>query len=99
MNEIDLKLLSMAEKYVWWKAPQSVLKDISYFLAQVMTIGALEDVAWIVTYFGKEKLREVLKNPPVGVFNGRSWYFWHYWLGLAMKEDEIPSIPKREFLC
>lgn len=91
----EKRLAAIARSYIWWKPPEESLRKIPYLLARVMTYGTLEDVSWIITYFGTKQLKEVLRHPPVGVFNGRSWHFWHYWLGLAKAEGDIPPLPER----
>ena len=34
----------MASKYVWWQAPRLTLADPRLLIAQLMTIGTLDDV-------------------------------------------------------
>ena len=38
-----------------------------------------------------DDLRAVLRDPPVGIFNARSWSFWHLRLGF----DAVPDLPRR----
>lgn len=89
-------IFKLARKYVWWKQPEDALKDQNHFLAQIMTYGTAEDSFWLLKQWGEEPFIKALQNPPVGVFNGRSWHFWHYRLGLAKDVDEVPPLPKRE---
>lgn len=70
----------MARKYVWWKAPGEALAEEPHFLAMLMTYGTLEDVQWMLANFSAETLRHALSKAPPGVFNARSWHFWHAWL-------------------
>jgi hypothetical protein len=65
-------------------------------IAQVMNIGTFEDTSQLVEIVGEEVMREVLKNAEVGMFNARSWHYWHYRLALAKKENEVPPMPKRK---
>ena len=81
----------MARKYVWWQPPDATLADRPLLLAQMMTLGTVDDVRWLLSWTSEEELRSVLDNPPVGVFNGRSWHFWHLRLGYV----PVPSLPAR----
>jgi hypothetical protein len=86
-----LRALALARKYVWWKPPDEALGARGHFLAHVMTYGTVEDVRWMVEFFGEGSLRAALKHAPPGVLNSRSWYFWHLRLGV----EPIPPLPKR----
>lgn len=71
----DNRAASMARKYVWWQPPERTLEDRRLFLAQMMTLGTLDEVRWLLSRVPASELRRVLRDPPVGVFNGRSWNF------------------------
>lgn len=92
------ELLKIAQKYVWWKTPQETLSDQKHFLAQVMTIGVLEDCFWLLDFLGVSAFVDAIKTPPVGVFNNRAWAFWHYKLELIEAGGIIPSLPKRKMV-
>ena len=47
-----------------------------------MTLGTADDVRWLLSRVSTSELREVLRDPPIGIFNPRSWNFWHIWLRL-----------------
>lgn len=81
----------LARKYVWWQAPQQTLAAPSLLAAQIMTLGVLEDVQWLLGRASRDALRDVLQAPPVGIFNERSWRFWHLQLGMT----PIPPLPAR----
>ncbi len=81
----------MARKYVWWQPPGRTLADTRLFLAQMMTLGSVDDVRWLLSRVSEDRLREVLRDPPSGVFNGRSWRYWHLRLGC----DPVPELPAR----
>jgi len=82
---------AMAAKYVWWKPPRKALADKTHFLAQLMTLGTLEDVQWMMNNYREEELRQTLEVAPPVIFDGRSWCFWHLRLGLS----EVPELPRR----
>lgn len=90
-------LTPFARKYVWWKAPDEATAFPRRVIAQVMNIGDYDDVLALVALLGDEALRDVLKHAEAGQFNGRSWHYWHYRLGLA-KRDQVPPLPERHFV-
>ena len=81
----------LARKYVWWQPPRQTLGEPALLIAQIMTLGVLEDVQWLLGRVSRDALRGVLRDPPVGIFNARSWRFWHLQLGVA----PIPPLPAR----
>ena len=78
----DGRTEAMASKYVWWQPAESTLADRRLLLAQMMTLGTVDDVRWLSARVSEADLRRVLLDPPVGVFNRRSWSFWRRRLGL-----------------
>ncbi len=94
--KFDNKFLKMAQKYVWWKTPQETLSNQNHFVAQVMTIGTLDDCFWLLDFLGAPAFVDAIKNPPIGVFNNRAWAFWHYKLGLIETWEKVPGLPKRK---
>ena len=82
---------AMARKYVWWQPAARTLADPRLLLAQMMTLGTVDDVRWLLARVSEADLRRVLRDPPVGVFNGRSWTFWRRRLGL----DPAAELPAR----
>ena len=89
--QADRRARSMAQKYVWWQAPEHTLADGRLLLAQMMTLGTADDVRWLLSVVSSEDMLRVLDDPPVSVFNRRSWAFWHLRLG----RDVIPDLPAR----
>ena len=86
----DERAPSMARKYVWWQPPERALADRSLFLAQMMNLGTTDDVRWLLARVSTSELRDVLCDPPIGIFNRRSWNFWHLRLGLT-PPPELPA--------
>ena len=87
----DRRAEAMARKYVWWQPPERTLEERRFFLAQMMTLGTAADIRWLLSRVSTSELHRVLHNPPIGVFNGRSWNFWHLRLGLT----PTPQLPAR----
>ena len=88
---LDERAAAMARKYVWWQPPDRTLEDRRLLLAQMMTLGTADDVRWLLSRVSDSELRRVLLDPPIGIFNRRSWNFWHLRLGLT----PTPELPTR----
>jgi hypothetical protein len=84
-------LETVASRLFWWKPPEEALADQNRFLAQVMTYGTIEDLAVARRHFPESAFRGVLANPPAGVFDPRSWSYWHVRFGI----EPPPELPTR----
>lgn len=84
-------LRDLAAKLFWWKGPDEALADERRFLAQAMTFGSWADMQVVSSHYGEEALRAVLADAPPGVFDRRSWAYWHARFGV----DPVPPLPKR----
>jgi hypothetical protein len=84
-------LEEVAKRLFWWKPPAEALADSNRFLAQVMTYGTIEDLAVVNRHFPESAFRAVLDSPPAGVFDPRSWSYWHLRFG-----TEAGELPKRK---
>jgi hypothetical protein len=82
---------ALAQRLVWWKSPEEALTDQTRFLAQLMTFGTWKDWQMGLRYWSEENFRTVLRNAPAGVFDPRSWAYWHRRLGMEL----IPPLPTR----
>lgn len=87
----DPRLLDLAAKLIWWKSPDEALADERRFLAQAMTFGSWDDMQVVVSTYGEDALRTVLADAPPGVFDRRSWAYWHARFGI----EPVPSLPRR----
>ncbi len=97
MNRINRELLkTLASKYIWWKTPVEAMSMPQRVIAQVMNIGDYTDVQRLASQIGDDVLRDALSHAEAGQFNGRSWAYWHYRLGLA-NVDQVPALPARRF--
>ena len=85
-------LISLAKKYIWWKKPETAVQDIDHLLSYVMTFGTFDDVNAALELLGEEPFRDAIRNAPPGVFNIRSWNYWH----LKLKLGSPPPLPIRE---
>ena len=86
-------LKAVAKKVVWFQTAEETLRNPDQFLAHVMRYGDVDD--WLIAeqHYQKEDFKAVLRKPPSGVFDERSWYFWHLRLGL----EHVGPLPERRF--
>jgi len=87
------KLKRVAKRVVWFKPPEEVLEEPRLFLAYLMTYGTLEDIATAMEYYSDADFDLVLKDPPAGIFDRRSWNYWN----LRFHHEPVPRVPQRRF--
>jgi hypothetical protein len=87
-------LLTVAQRVVWFKDPGDALADPVHFLAHVMTYGTVEDLSALQGLVGLDEFREVLDHAPPGIFDARSWAYWHLKCGRV----PAPPLPTRRGL-
>ena len=83
-------LLPIAQRVFWWGSPEEWLDDAIRFAAQVMTFGDWDDTVAVWRILGDGLLRQVMQSPPPGVFDLKSWTYWHRHYNLA-----VPPLPER----
>ena len=88
------ELLAVAKRMVWFKPPAATLADDVFFLNYLMVYGTLEDLAVARQRYDDDDFRRALRNALPGIFDARSWAYWHARLGLG----PAPARPVREFL-
>lgn len=89
LNSADL--LAVAQRVLWFEAPEEGLRDPNRFLAYLMTYGSLEDLLIARKYFSDESFDCALRNAPPGVFDIRSWTYWN----LRYGHYPTPPLPQR----
>ena len=77
------ELRRIASRVVWWETPDHVLAREEDFLCRVMALGDLSDVNHVLATYGADRLRRALRIAPPGIFDPRSWHYWHHRLGLG----------------
>jgi hypothetical protein len=85
------ELLEVARRVCWWKKPEETLAASLSFVARVMTLGSWDEVRAVRTQVGDVLFRRILQHPPAGIFDARSWHYWHHALGFAV----VPPLPQR----
>ncbi len=89
----DEILLGVARRVVWFQPPQETLQDEVQFLSHVMIYGLPEDVVAVRDAYGDEAFRNTLRNAWPGIFDPRSWFYWHTVLDML----PVPPLPVRRF--
>jgi hypothetical protein len=87
------ELKQVAKRVIWFKAPEQSLQEPKLFLAHLMTYGTLEDIVTAMKYYSDDDFDRVLKDPPAGIFDLRSWNYWN----LRYHHEPVPPLPHREF--
>ena len=90
---VSEELQLVAKRIVWFKAPEEALQEPRLFLAHLMTYGTLEDIATVMKYYSEADFDLVLKDPPAGIFDRRSWNYWN----LRYHHEPVPPLPQRTF--
>ncbi|MGO9483861.1 MAG: hypothetical protein ACLPX9_04660 [Rhodomicrobium sp.] len=92
-------LRAVAERVVWFKEPDEALASPVHFLAHVMTYGTPEDLAVVAKAVPRDAFREVLDNPPPGIFDARSWAYWNLAVANISPAPPMPVRAGLQALC
>jgi hypothetical protein len=84
-------LRAVANRITWFESADETLRYPKRFLAYVMTHGLLEDVLTVRKYFSDDDFEAALSDPPPGIFDIRSWHYWHGVYG----HFPVPPLPQR----
>ena len=95
--DIDPEKLRPYTNYLWWETPEDAINRPVRLLAQIMEMGETRDVYTLLSSIGEEPFKEALVYAPAGVFSLKQWRRWHYWLGIAKSDADIPPLPQRTF--
>jgi hypothetical protein len=85
------QLASIARRVCWWQSAQATLENTQRFLCQVMVFGTWDDACFALGHYGEATFREALQSAPPGLFDNRSWHYWHHRLHLL----PVPPRPQR----
>jgi hypothetical protein len=56
-----------------------------------MVFGTWADVGFALDKYGKASFRKALQSAPPGLFDSRSWHYWHH----RLKVLPVPQLPQR----
>jgi hypothetical protein len=85
------QLAEVARRVVWFEPPEQAIADPVRFLAYAMTYGSHNDMVVIREQLSDNDLREAIAQAPPGIFDPRSWSYWHLKLG----RYPAPPMPTR----
>lgn len=91
MSEDTDELRELARRTIWWEPPEESLRYPRRLLCYVMARGTWDD--WVMAHraVGDAGFRDALEHPSPGVFDVRSWRYWHVRLGV----EPEPPLPRR----
>ena len=81
----------LARRLVWFDEPAKALADPVRLLAYAMTFGTHDDMQTLRRYVSDDDMREALERAPPGIFDSRSWSYWH----LMLDRWPPPPLPER----
>lgn len=87
------QLEELARRVVWFKSPVEAISMPEHLIAHVLTYGTHEDVNVLRRFVSDDELIDALAAAPPGVFDERSWAYWHLKLG----RFPPPPLPVRRF--
>jgi hypothetical protein len=90
-SEVRAQLIEVAQRVFWWGDAEKWVQDMWRFAAQVMTFGNFDDVRLTLQLLGDKTFVDALKSAPAGVFDPKSWTFWHAYYRLP-----LPPLPERK---
>lgn len=85
------ELERVARRCVWFLHPSDALARPAHFIAHVLTYGMHEDVKALRRYVSDADLRIALDEAPPGVFDARSWAYWHLTLNGHRRPPALPE--------
>jgi hypothetical protein len=88
---VSLRLAAMARRVCWWEPVAATLENTALFLCRIMALGTWDDICIALDHYGRDAFREALQNAPPGLFDPRSWHYWHHRLKLL----PVPPLPQR----
>jgi hypothetical protein len=85
------RLASIARRVCWWQSADATLENTPRFLCQVMVFGTWDDVSFVFNHYKEVAFRDALQSAPPGLFDNRSWHYWHHRLHVL----PVPALPQR----
>jgi hypothetical protein len=85
------ELKALARRMIWFEKPEQALADWIRLAAYTLTFGTPSDVRALRAHLSDDHLREALDRAPPGVFDPRSWAYWH----LKLNGKPAPAMPVR----
>ena len=77
---------------LWWMTTEEAWAKPRRLLQQIMAIGLPAHVAEAHQRWSRDEFRAALRTAPAGIFDPRSWAYWHTVLDML----PAPPLPKRQ---
>lgn len=84
-------LAAIARRVCWWEPAAVTLGNTPLFLCRVMVLGTWDDICLVLDQYGRQAFCEALRCAPPGLFDNRSWHYWHHRLRML----PVPGLPER----
>lgn len=85
------RMAEIARRVCWWEPADATLARTPVFLCRVMALGTWEDVCVTLDHYGRPAFCDALRTAPPGLFDERSWHYWHH----RLKVLPVPELPRR----
>ena len=88
---LDDALRVVAARVIWFEDAEEAVTDVARFVAYAMTYGTYREMMVLRTRLSDDDLRVAMILAPPGVFDARSWAYWHVRLGAF----DVPPLPEK----
>jgi hypothetical protein len=78
---------ALLDRLFWWKDAAALPPE--EVAAQAMVLGTWDDIRAARERYGEDIFARVLAAPPRGIFDAKSWTFWHKKTGRV----PVPPLP------
>jgi len=85
-------LAALARGVNWWQTPEQAMHEPLRFAARVMTYATWAELQLARRLLGDDLFRQTLDHPPAGIFDARSWHYWHH----VFNKLPVPPLPRRQ---
>ena len=90
--ELTTDLKEAAMRCLWFEPAERAIKNTARLTAHILTYGNIKDVNALRAQLSDQDLKEALEKAPSGIYDARSWSYWH----LLMGRRTPPPMPVRQ---
>jgi hypothetical protein len=83
----------LERKFFWWEPVDRQPRSDARILAQAMEWASFDDVRWLESTLGLDRLADTMLGAEPGWLSERSWEFWRG--RLRARGHAIPEMPPR----
>lgn len=94
MRQLELtpELQEAITRCIWFEPAERAIQNTAKLTAHILTYGSIGDVKALRAQLSDAELKRALDNAPAGIFDARSWAYWH----LCMGQRTPPPMPMRK---